>query len=201
MLAMVKLTSKYNIQVVNKPKTKWTKPIIFAINHSNGHDAPSASLSIKEHFYIMAGDEVRKTTAGKLLGLNGTIWVSRTDKTSKIKAKEEAISILSKGGNILICPEGTWNTSPNKIILPLHWGIIDIAKISGAKIVPIAMNYKDSTCLVNVGEPIEINDIESKVKKIAELTDIMATLMWELLELSPVTKREYVSHDVFDRYI
>lgn len=38
-------------------------------------------------------------------------------------------------------PEGTWNLTENLLMLPMKWGIIDIAKETGAQIIPTALEY------------------------------------------------------------
>lgn len=136
------------------------KPCIFVVNHSNVHDVPTVSEIINEHFYLLAGDEVKYDLGGILFNLNGVVWVDRKDKKSMNISKEKLIGLLNKGVNVLLFPEGTWNRT-DKIMLPLHWGVIDIARITGCPIVPVVMEYSLNNypeCYSKIGEPITIGN-------------------------------------------
>jgi len=175
-------------------------PIIFAANHTCVHDAPIILTSIRKHAYVMADDAPRYKLAGFQLFLNGVIWVKRDNKESGIRAKTEAVRQLSKKRNILILPEGTWNTSDNLLMLPFHKGVIDIAKESNAIIVPVVLDYCDKTCRVVIDEPFMVNTDAASVDLTARLRDMMATIKWELIE-GHIAKRSEVSKAGYDERI
>lgn len=62
--------------------------------------------------------------------------------------------LLNKGENILMYPEGTWNLTPSKLMLPLYWGVVDLAKVTEAPIIPIVAEYHQKCCYVKFGQPL-----------------------------------------------
>lgn len=62
------------------------------------------------------------------LALNGVIFFNETVKEDRRSATERMIRLLQEGGNL----------SPNLLMLPCYWGIVDIARQGGAVIVPVA---------------------------------------------------------------
>ena len=97
------------------------------------------------------------------------------------------ISLLSDGANMIIFPEGTWNLPPSKPMLPLYWGIIDIAKRAKKPIVPVILEYTNDRCYAAFGEPMTVSEHDDKGAKITELSDAMATLKWTIWESCPDT--------------
>ena len=58
-------------------------PVIYAFNHSNMHDVPTAGEIIKEHSYLLASDEIRGKIPGMLFELMGVVWTNRFKEPSK----------------------------------------------------------------------------------------------------------------------
>lgn len=102
-------------------------------------------------------------------------------------------------------PEGTWNLTPNRPVLPLYWGIIEIAKRSNAVIIPVAAEQYGKRFTVNIDENFDVNrygdDKEEKIKAISDLEDIFATLKWELWENEPLLERKLLKGDEWDEYV
>ena len=101
-----------------------------------------------------------------------------------MKASKDAIvGYLKKGQSVLWFPEGTWNLTDNLLIMPLKWGVIEIAKEADAQIVPAALRYDrtENVCQVKFGQPITDSQLEDKAEAIQNLRDTMATLRWDLL--------------------
>lgn len=121
--------------------------------------------------------------------MNGVIWVDRKNKKSRADAYYRIISLLKKKKQICIFPEGTWNLTDSQPMLPLYWGCIELAKETKSALVPIILEYKGDICIVNPGKPVYVMPEETKDKKIGEITDIMATLKWEIWERFPMEKR------------
>lgn len=213
----VRIVRDYPLHCKKQIKHIDNKPCIFVVNHSNVHDVPTVCEIINEHFYLLAGDEVKYDIGGFLFNLNGVVWVNRNDKESMNASKEKLIELLNKGVNVLIFPEGTWNRT-DKIMLPLHWGVIDIARITGCPIVPVVMEYSLNNypeCYSKIGEPIiignnyEINgeiqselmtDNEKKGNAINFVRDSMATLRWYIWE-EIYNDNKRISKKEFDTYI
>ena len=127
-----------------------------------------------------------------MLFLNGVICVETKDKNDRHIAKERAIELLRKGGSLVIYPEGAWNLTANLLMLPLYAGVLEIAKESGADIVPVALEKYDDTYYANIGENIDVSqiDISNKAEVTNWLRDIFATLKWGILESVEILNRK-----------
>ena len=102
---------------------------------------------------------------------------------------------LKLGAKIAVFPEGTWNNSPNKIVLKLYPGIYDVAKEANALIVPIATLKGSDRVYSSIGKPIDSNLLERN-ECVENLRDEMASLKWELMvgEYENNGKYESVPH-------
>ena len=155
-----------------------TEPVIFVVNHSNGHDFPIAAQVIKKHFYILADFTMKKDPIVNILNrLNGCVYVDRKDSRSRQRSKMELIDHLQQGHNILLFPEGTWNLHPSRLLLPLNWGVIDISKETNVPIIPITLLYGANEAFANIGESFfPLQDKETEIKNLEQK---MASLLWE----------------------
>ena len=156
--------------------------VIFAANHSNKYDIPYTCEAVSRHCYVLIGKQPLEPIDRLAFHLNGTVWVDRKDSTDKKRATDDMIMVLRKGANLIIFPEGTWNLTPSKPMLPLYWGVIDIARYSGKPIIPVILEYTDKKCYVAFGSPMYISQGDDKGEKIKELSDIMAALKWQIWE-------------------
>lgn len=121
--------------------------------------------------------------------LNGVVYVDRKNKKNKKKSLQKMLKILQRGKSLLICPEGTWNLTPNKPMIPLNWGIVELAKQTGVPIIPLILEYQSDCCYAKYGEPIYISKEMDKQMGIEQLEETMATLKWEIWEMFPVQRR------------
>ena len=203
LLSIMKTKNNINVMVLNKenlPKTE--KPVIYAVNHTNSHDIPTVSEVIGRHHYVLLGKQSLKFIDRIAFRLNGVIYVNRKSKKSKLNSKNKMIKYLINGKNILMFPEGTWNTTPNLAILPLNWGIVDIAKIASVPIVPITLEYDDhSNCYATIGEQIYIDVNDDKKEAIDKLRDTMSSMRWEFWSEFNNDTRKNVSRVEFDNKI
>ena len=198
LLLLMRSKRNFNLKIMGEINlTKINCPAIFVVNHTNSHDIPVASEVIKKPHHVLLGKQPLESIDKIAFWLNGVIWVDRKNKASKAQSKEKIISVLKNGTNILMFPEGTWNRSPNKIMLPLFWGVIDIARESGAPIIPIILEYTPKVCYAKIGEPIYIQPNAEKSNEINLLRDKMATLRYELWEAQPITHRSDLDNDYF----
>lgn len=197
LLSIMRTTVKYEMELFGDfPKI--TYPVIFAVNHTNCHDVPAVSDVIKSHCYILAGSENLEMIDKVMFNLNGVVFINRKDKKQKKDSKDEVIKLLVEGNNVLIFPEGTWNTSENKIMLPLNWGIVEIAKKADVPVVPIVIEYMENVYHANIGEPIKFDIAETKSDGIERLRDSMATLRWQIWEKYSNARRDEVSLEKFN---
>lgn len=183
----VKLRILYN----NSEKKK--RPTIYAATHVCWDDIEYAMDAITEQAYLFWGDprELYRSFAGALLNLNGCIICDTQYKRDRFVAKETAIKLLDAGGNLLLFPEGVWNTSENKLVNYLFPGIAEMAIRTKVDIVPIAIERTEMGFDIAIGKSIESKsfDMEDKWMLLQEIRDAMATLKWDVLEASGLHRR------------
>lgn len=200
LLNIMKKTIGKELVVVNRERLDGIAQVIYAVNHTNVHDVPAVSNFIQNRFHILAGDEVKSDINGLLFRLNGVTWVDRTDSRNMALAKEEVIrKMLQYKIDYLFFPEATWNCSENLIMLPLHWGIIEVAKIVGAYIVPITIDYGDKEYYANMGKPMYFSIFDDKQESIIKLRDTMASLRFETWLKYSLDTRDNVSAESFQK--
>lgn len=204
LLSIMKRKRKYDLTEFSNSSNDYRSlntAKIFAVNHSNSHDAPLACEALKEHVYILAGNENLRLIDRIVFWLNGVCFFNRSNKESRKKAKNDAIDVLHKGKNLMIFPEGTWNISENKIMLPLHWGIIEISQCSECPIVPLILEYRNNKCFYSIGEPIYPRENTDKLNAINNLRDIMSTMKFNIWESFPISKREEIDKSDYKKQI
>lgn len=194
----MKTKISFDLNVIGAENSSKSSPAIYVVNHTNSFDIPVASVIIKKHHYVLLGTQPLEVLDKIAFNLNGVVWVNRKNKDSKIKAKQKLIDILKGGTNILMFPEGTWNRTENKIMLPLHWGVIDIAKECNVPIIPIILEYSSKVCTAKIGKPLFINENDDKKDAINKLRDSMATLRYELWEQQSISHRNTISKKHFE---
>jgi len=77
-----------------------------------------------------------------LAEVTGIIWVKRDSKDSRAATRQAYIDTIAKGYNVLVYPEGTVSTQ--KETLPFKRGTLNEAAKNGFKVVPAAIEYRDS---------------------------------------------------------
>ena len=182
---------RYRIRRVNECAALPDKPIIFVANHGAFQDTPIMLRATGRRSYIFGGKQELAFIDWVFFMLNGVVWVDRKDRADMAAAKAALTAYLQKGKSILWFPEGTWNLTPGQLMLPMKWGIIDVAKACGAQIVPAALDYdrENTVCSVRFGRPMHGSDLDNKAGAIRDLRDTMAALRWELMCDRPVLRR------------
>lgn len=182
---------RYRINKVNECAALPDKPIIFVANHGAFQDTPIMLRVTGRRSYIFSGKQNLAFIDWIFFVLNGVIWVDRKDKADMAASKDALTAYLQKGQSILWFPEGTWNLTPSQLMMPMKWGIIDIAKSCDAQIIPAALDYdrEKLVCSVKFGTPMFGADFENKAEAIRNLRDTMATMRWELICDQPVLHR------------
>ena len=191
---LIRLTGtkvRYQIDKVNDYTALPDKPIIFVANHGAFQDTPIMLRVTGRRSYIFSGKQNLAFIDCGFFVLNGVIWVDRKDKADMAASKDALTAYLQKGQSILWFPEGTWNLTPNQLMMPMKWGIIDIAKSCGAQIIPAVLDYdrEKMVCSVKFGKPMHGGDFDNKDEAIRDLRDTMATMRWELMCGQPVLHR------------
>ncbi len=205
-LKLYKTFSGRKITVLNRNKyNNSKKTIIFACSHVARYDIETAIEAIKCPAFLFFGDpgEAYKNFNGFLLSINGSIYVDTFDKTDRFISKETSIRILQNGGNILIYPEGAWNTTENLPIMPLFSGTAEMAIRAGTDIVPVSVEAVGKEYIINFGDAIEGNkfSLDEKRKLTFLLRDTMASLKWEIWEHQGVFKRDDLPSDMSAQFL
>lgn len=185
---------RYRIKTVNEYDALPDRPIIFAANHGAFPDIPIMLRATGRRSYILSGKQNLAFLDWIFFVLNGVIWVDRKDKADMAASKEGAIACLKKGQSVLWYPEGTWNLTDNQLMMPMKWGIIDVARQTNAQIIPTALEYdrERMVCSVKFAKPMYGTDFDNNDEAIGDLRDTIATLRWELMCDQPVLYRANV---------
>jgi 1-acyl-sn-glycerol-3-phosphate acyltransferase len=172
-----KYLNKYaNIEIIGKENlTKLKKPAIFISNHLSNSDALVLNHILKDQdLTFVAGIKLSKnpiTNIGILIIKTTPIKPNSPDK----EGIKRIINIIKDGNNVLLFPEGTRSRTGEMI--EAKKGILLIAKLTKAEIVPIgisgtenllpinkndmaAESFHYADVKVNIGEPFLLPDKE-----------------------------------------
>lgn len=162
-------------------------PLIWCPNHGFRDDVVASILAAR-HSYILFGSipMLFNTFDGLTAWINGIVVCNRRSRESKRISEATSQRLLEMGGNLLMYPEGVWNKSPERLILPLWPGVYRMAKKTGARVVPI-VHYladplsKEDVIHTVVGEPISMEGL-TEAEGLALLRDTMATWYYLMME-------------------
>lgn len=183
------------LHIMNDHPAYTGKNAIYVVNHSCRYDFPIAGEVIDAHICVLAGKQKFYFLDYLAVWLNGVVWVDRESRESKKEAFQKVLSCIKKGLNMCIFPEATWNLTPSKPMLPMYWGVIDLAKESGCPIIPLVLEFSDNACHAKFGEPIYCLPEDEKKSQFANLEEAMATIKWEIWESFPAVKRDSINVD------
>lgn len=165
-------------------------PIIWVSNHHFKDDALGTVLAAKRNAWFLFGSlpQFYNTFDGITAWLNGLVLVNRKNKKSKQRAFEACKQALLNGVDLIVYPEGVWNKTPEKLILPLWSGFYKMAKETGAYIVPV-VHYKrdfyktDKNDVIHtiIDNPIKIGEYD-EAEAIELVRNKMATWYFLLME-------------------
>ena len=176
--------------------------VVFAHTHQGILDNFVWIPEVDRHCLLLHGQQVNKLLL--LCQINtGLVLVKKEDKPNNNNAKLDMIRILLEGHSITYFPEGTWNLSPNKLHLPLSFGVIDIAKKAQVPIVPVVHECTYDTAsekekIVKIyskfGKPIYVSDEDDLSEKLREYEESISTIRWELIEAKGLYKRSEITN-------
>lgn len=196
---------KQKLHIVGDKRTMTDRPVIYACTHVGRYDIEMAFRAARKHCYLFMGNpgEVYRSFDGILLFINGIIFVDTAYKRDRYIGKETCIKLLAQGGSLLIYPEGAWNTTANKVVMPLFTGTAEMAIRTGTEIVPIAIEQRGKGYYANIGENINPSgyNLAQKQQLTNELRDALCTLKWEILERFAIEKRAKLSPDAAGQFL
>ena len=194
---------KINI-INNNYYNKNEKPVIFAITHVGKYDIERAYEALNEHSILLFGtpEDVHGTFDGFMLEKLLVNYLDTNDKEDRKVVKRQMIKDLKNGANIMWFPEGTWNISPNLLVLPMRYGIIEVALEANVPIVPVALEYDldNKIYYINIGKNFYANKYSNKIDAITVLRDTLATLKWEIFENLSLINRKDIDSNYWDNY-
>lgn len=168
---------------------------IFSSTHYFTEDIQVGIGSLDRNAWALIGTTDQLEHNPRMYGgwLNGIIYVDRNNDKSRKDSLKKMEYILNNGGNVLIYPEGGWNTTENLLVQTLFASPYKLCCSTGKKVVPIAIyNERDNDIIyVKAGEPMDLSVYEKK-EALTILRDQMATLMYDLIEKysKPIVRKE-----------
>lgn len=184
-------------QVIERKIDIPQEPVIWCPTHCFKDDV-AASIGTARHAYILFGSFPMffNTLDGVGAYINGVAMCNRKVKASKLASMEAAKRLLNMGMDMLVFPEGVWNKTSDKLILPLWPGAYRLAKETGCKIVPVIhyladphKKYKGNVIHTVIADPISMDGLDEQEGQ-ALLRDTMATWYYYLMEKYGQSTRE-----------
>lgn len=192
-----KFMRKYELEIRGTENVPVDDSVIYVCNHSNSHDFFTLTETfVKTNKKVMplAAEDGLNWISQIMFSLANSIFINRNDKKTKKAGELSLCKVLLNGISTIIFAESTWNLHPTKSMLPIKAGPVEIALITGKKIVPTIFEYIEvdheckkeselySKCVVSFGEPITVNYSDSIFKQadvIQGKMEAMRHLIWE----------------------
>ena len=186
LLGMDRALHKKKYQIIGDRRIRTGNAKIYACTHVGSTDISVVYEALKDHCYWFWGDigEYYRKIDGQLVFLNGAVLIDTRDKQDRRNARNTAVKVLKKEGNLLIFPEGAWNITESTPVMHLYTGAIEMAIESGADLIPVGIELYGNTFYINIGKNISSRNMQqdSKQKYTEKLRGAMAALKWEIWE-------------------
>ena len=173
------------------------EPVIWCPTHGFKDDV-AASIAATRHAYVLFGSVPMflNTLDGLGAYINGVALCNRKVRASKLAAQETCLRLLKMGMDVLVFPEGVWNKTAEKLMLPLWSGAYRLAKETGSKIIPVVhylpdpiRKYPGNVIHTVIGDPISMEGLDEQ-EGTALLRDTMAYWRFLLMEKYGQTTRQ-----------
>lgn len=175
----------YNPISLNSKKLTDYHGVIFAANHLHAFDPLVLMSNGVTDFRLLAKQELQQQRIGKLFEYINSIFVDKDDPFSGEIARNELIKTVLHGNNIMTFPEGTRNKTQN-LLLPFKYGTVAIAQITGAPIIPCALNkeyhFRSGRLFVNIGNELYVHPTDSLDDANQKLENEILQLLLEVKE-------------------
>lgn len=189
-MALLKIASplirNFKVHTIFEQPIPTDGSIIFAQNHTNFYDSLVHDKALAGHrYWCFASDEPRGSISGLSFEAKGVVWLTRERQENRALAAATLAELLCLGENLSYCPEGTWNLTENRLMLPISRGMAKLA-ITAARdakvyIVPVVCDYRYR------GNTARVREAHVKVCKAipvpssadaAELTEGLEDIFW-----------------------
>jgi len=183
------VTPNSKLKVLRRAKLP-NQPVLFAPTHGFREDIEHTVVMAKRQAYVLNGSltQLYRFIDGITSWLAGVIPIDRTKKESRASAKKKIVYALELGASVIMYPEGTWNKSPNQLMSGFFPGIYDVAKESGALVVPIATYRNGKKAYGIMEEAIDLSAYDRETG-LRVLRDKLATMQYEMMEQYGQAKR------------
>ncbi len=218
LLKIDKILSKREVHLLDDKRSYNNNSRIYTSSHVGRYDIETNYEIIHEPVKMVVGDPGYNylTLEGLFWQLFGTIFVDTgyqvADIRKKIKNNESITSeeqelydsyktdrhmcleycknYLKNKDNIIIYPEGAWNTT-DKITTKFFTGAASMAIDTDSELVPIGMVRDNKSYTAMIGENINVHGATSKDAKdvTRELQEKVNELVWKIIATRPLTKR------------
>lgn len=142
------------------------KTVTFVVSHIGKFDYEIVNEQIKEQFYVMASDyrNMHGNINETMMNWFGVTYVDELSKEDRIYTGKLNQKMLKDGYHTMILSEGTWNLSPNEIIMDTHFGAVDgVMENENSVILPVAVEQNGNDFVVNFGEFYDPNEIAKQI--------------------------------------
>lgn len=198
--------NKYaNIEISGKGKLPgFPNPTLFICNHLSNSDALVLNKVLREkNLTFVAGVKLSSNPLTSL-GVNITKTIPIKPNTADKDAISKIIKTLKEGNNVLIFPEGTRSRVGS--LIEAKKGVLLIAKLSKANIVPVAITgtenllpidnsdmgaekFHNADITVTIGDKIEIPEKELNEERHSYENRCVSYLMKQIANLLPYEYR------------
>lgn len=152
LLKVMGLTNPLKLNVEKRNYIPNGEPVIYISSHNFKDDVLNTVLTVEEHCYLLFGNIKLffGSYEGIPLWMNGLCLVDRFDSNSRKAAVEKMVRSIELGTSVIAFPEATWNLTDNLLSLKLFGGFYDVAKRTGAKVVPIGNIRIGNQCYMSM---------------------------------------------------
>lgn len=183
---LLKIINEEEIIIENYPELNDDEAYIFVSLHNFVNDSVANLATIDRNAYLLFGttDQLETNPITYAAWANGFIYVDRDNEKNRRESIAKMERVLNNGNSVLIFPEGGFNNTENLLCQKLFASPYLLAKSTGKKVVPIAplYEYGSDKIYMNVGEPIDLAKYDDKKEALADLRDVLSTLLYENLE-------------------
>ncbi len=197
LLKVMSLSNPLKLNIEKREYQPNGEPVIYLSSHNFKDDVLNTVLTVDEHCNLLFGniDLFFNSYEGIPLWMNGLCLVDRFDPKSRKAAVEKMIRSIELGTSVIAFPEATWNLTDNLLSLKLFGGFYDVAKRTGAKIVPIGNIRIGNQCYMSMDKAYDptVFDIDTQ-------TIILKRLKVDIVKAKDlIVYSDEISRNVYDK--